>query len=87
MLAFITRQRWPYLGGAIAGSLAAALIVYLVSRPPGTSVALGAVTDYGAFVGIAGALILIVGAVWSGLAPAIVAPPATSPAAPPPPAA
>jgi peptidoglycan biosynthesis protein MviN/MurJ (putative lipid II flippase) len=87
VLAFITRQRWPYLGGAIAGSLAAALIVYLVSRPPGTSVAVGAVTDYGAFVGIAGALILVVGAVWSGLAPVTVAPTATSPATPPPRAA
>jgi hypothetical protein len=75
VLALLTGQRWPYLGGAIAGSLATALIVYLVSRPPGTRVAVGAVTDYGAFVGIAGAVVLVVGALWSGLAPPVVAPP------------
>jgi hypothetical protein len=78
-LSFVTRQRWPYLGGAIAGTLAAALIMYLISRPPGTSVAAGAVTDYGAFVGLAGSLVLVVGAVWSGLVAPLLAPPAPPP--------
>ena len=86
LLGFPTRQRWPYLGGAIAGALAAALIIYLVSRPPGANVATGAVTDYGTFVGLAGSLVLVVGSLWAGLvaAPAVAAAPSP---APPPPAA
>jgi hypothetical protein len=78
--ALATGQRWPYLGGAIAGSLAAALIVYLASRPPGSGVAPGAIIDYGVFVGFAGAIVLVAGALWSGLA---VAPEASSPSRPP----
>lgn len=76
VLALATGQRWPDLGGAIAGSLAAALIVYLASRPPGSGVAPGAIIDYGVFVGFAGAIVLVAGALWSGLA---VTPEAPSP--------
>ena len=79
LLALATGDRWPYVGGAIAGSLAVALIVYLVSRPPGTRVAPGAITDYGAFVGLAGAMVLVVGALWSGLVVGPEAPPAPPP--------
>jgi hypothetical protein len=97
-LALVTRARWPYIGAALAGALAAAVLVYVADRPPAASLektaASGAhgastlVLAYGAFVGIAGALVLALGAVWAASlvdspAPAAAASP---PAAPPPPA-
>src|SRR5436190_10757114 len=99
VLGLVTRTRWPYLGAALAGSLAAAVLVYVGDRPPATSLVkqsaasgggVRLVLAYGAFVGIAGALVQALGAVWAGAVVAPVAPerpvaPAP-PAAPPPPA-
>jgi hypothetical protein len=87
LLALVTRARWPYLGAAIAGVLAASVLVYVADRPPAASLVKQAlaggaarggtlVLAYGAFVGIAGALILAVSAVWAA---GLVAPPAPPP--------
>jgi hypothetical protein len=92
VVALVTRTRWPYLGAALAGSLAAAVLLYVGDRPPATSLVresaasgggVRLVLAYGAFVGLAGALVLAVSAVWAGavVAPAVPAPPR----APPPP--
>jgi|SRR5436190_7448394 len=91
LVALATRARWPYLGAALAGALAASVLVYVADRPPATSLVksaavggggrgVGLVLAYGAFVGIAGALILAVSAVWAGV---LVVPPAPAPPAPP----
>jgi len=99
VLGLVTRTRWPYLGAALAGSLAAAVLVYVGDRPPATSLVKQSAASgggvrlllaYGAFVGLAGALVQALGAVWAGAIVAPVAPerpvaPAP-PAAPPPPA-
>jgi hypothetical protein len=94
---FATRARWPYLGAAAAGALATALLIYVSDRPPAASLVkqsvasgggLRLVLAYGAFVGIAGALVQALSAVWAAVlvAPAPVAAVAPPPPAPPPPA-
>ena len=91
VVALVTRTRWPYLGAALAGSLAAAVLLYVGDRPPATSLVRESATSgggirlvlaYGAFVGLAGALVLAVSAVWAG---AVVAPAAPGPSRMPPP--
>ena len=97
VLGLVTRTRWPYLGAALAASLAAAVLVYVGDRPPATSLVkqsaasgggVRLVLAYGAFVGIAGALVQALGAVWAGAVVAPVAPERpvalAPPAAPPP---
>src|SRR6059058_5620978 len=63
VLGLVTRTRWPYLGAALAGSLAAAVLVYVGDRPPATSLVkqsaasgggVRLVLAYGAFAGLAG---------------------------------
>jgi hypothetical protein len=97
-IAFATRARWPYLGAALAGALATAVVIYVGDRPPAASLVkqsaasgggVRLILAYGAFVGLAGALVQALGAVW---ATTLVAPPAAvaatpPPSAPPPPAA
>jgi hypothetical protein len=96
LIAFATPARWPYLGAALAGALAAAVLIYVADRPPAASlvkqsaVAGGGVRlilAYGAFVGIAGALVQALSAVWGAAAVAPVAPAATAPPPPAPPRA
>ena len=95
VIGFATRARWPYLGAALAGALAAAVLVYVADRPPAASLVNEAgghatlILAYGAFVGIAGSLVLALGAVWAAsvVAPAAAVAAAPPPSAPPPPAA
>jgi hypothetical protein len=93
LAALATRARWPYLGAAVAGALAASVIVYVGSRPPAASLvkeaaagavgSAGLVLAYGAFVGLAGALVLTAGAIWAGAAVGFPVPaPPTPPPAP-----
>src|SRR5204862_7463596 len=37
ILALVTRARWPYLGAALAGTLAASVLIYVADRPPAAS--------------------------------------------------
>jgi hypothetical protein len=69
VIGFATRARWPHVGAALAGTLAASVLIYVSDRPPAASLVKKAaagtgahgsslILAYGAFVGIAGALVL-----------------------------
>src|SRR6266516_5052831 len=34
LIALVTRARWPYVGAALAGALALAVLIYVSDRPP-----------------------------------------------------